>query len=34
MNSVAAGVSGTVVEVIAQNGALVEFGEPLFRVEG
>jgi acetyl-CoA carboxylase biotin carboxyl carrier protein len=33
MNSVPAGVSGTVVEVVAQNGTLVEFGEPLFRVE-
>jgi acetyl-CoA carboxylase biotin carboxyl carrier protein len=33
MNSVAAGVSGTVVEVCAQNGELVEHGDPLFRVE-
>jgi acetyl-CoA carboxylase biotin carboxyl carrier protein len=33
MNSVAAGVSGTVVEIAAENGALVEFGQPLFRVE-
>jgi acetyl-CoA carboxylase biotin carboxyl carrier protein len=32
MNSVAAGVSGTVVEVYAENGALVEYGEPLLRV--
>ncbi len=32
MNSVPAGVSGTVVEVCAQNGELVEYGEPLFRV--
>jgi acetyl-CoA carboxylase biotin carboxyl carrier protein len=32
MNSVAAGVSGTVVEVCAENGALVEYGEPLLRV--
>jgi len=32
MNSVPAGVSGTVAEVIAENGQLVEYGEPLFRV--
>jgi acetyl-CoA carboxylase biotin carboxyl carrier protein len=32
MNSVPAGVSGTVVEVCSQNAALVEYGEPLFRV--
>jgi acetyl-CoA carboxylase biotin carboxyl carrier protein len=32
MNSVAAGVSGTVVEVCAENGELVEDGEPLIRV--
>ncbi|HET6869940.1 MAG TPA: acetyl-CoA carboxylase biotin carboxyl carrier protein [Solirubrobacteraceae bacterium] len=33
MNSVSAGVSGTVTEVIAENAHLVEYGEPLFRVE-
>lgn len=33
MNSVPAGVSGTVVEMLADNGTLVEFGQPLFRVE-
>jgi acetyl-CoA carboxylase biotin carboxyl carrier protein len=33
MNSVPAGVSGTVAEVIAENARLVEYGEPLFRVE-
>ena len=33
MNSVPAGVAGTVVEVLADNAALVEFGQPLFRVE-
>jgi acetyl-CoA carboxylase biotin carboxyl carrier protein len=33
MNSVPAGVSGTIAEVIAENAALVEYGEPLFRVE-
>jgi acetyl-CoA carboxylase biotin carboxyl carrier protein len=32
MNSVAAGVSGTVVEVCAENGELVEYGQPLLRV--
>jgi acetyl-CoA carboxylase biotin carboxyl carrier protein len=33
MNSVSAGVSGTVAEAIAENAKLVEYGEPLFRVE-
>jgi acetyl-CoA carboxylase biotin carboxyl carrier protein len=33
MNSVNAGVSGTVVEVCAGNAELVEYGEPLFRVQ-
>ena len=33
MNSVRAGVAGTVVEVCAENAQLVEEGEPLFRVE-
>jgi biotin carboxyl carrier protein len=32
MNSVPAGVSGTVVEVCSQNAGLVEYGAPLFRV--
>jgi acetyl-CoA carboxylase biotin carboxyl carrier protein len=32
MNSVPAGVSGTVVEVCAENGTLVEYGQPLYRV--
>jgi acetyl-CoA carboxylase biotin carboxyl carrier protein len=32
MNSVSAGVSGTVVEICPQNAELVEYGEPLFRV--
>jgi acetyl-CoA carboxylase biotin carboxyl carrier protein len=32
MNSVTAGVAGRIVEVCADNGQLVEFGEPLFRV--
>jgi acetyl-CoA carboxylase biotin carboxyl carrier protein len=33
MNSVKAGVTGTVVEVCATNAELVEYGEPLFRVD-
>ena len=33
MNSVPAGVSGTVIEVVADNAELVEYGQPLFRVE-
>ncbi len=33
MNSVPAGVSGTVTEVVAENAHLVEYGEPLFRLE-
>jgi acetyl-CoA carboxylase biotin carboxyl carrier protein len=33
MNSIKAGVSGTVVEVCATNAELVEYGEPLFRVD-
>jgi acetyl-CoA carboxylase biotin carboxyl carrier protein len=33
MNSIPAGVSGTIAEVVAQNGELVEYGEALFRVE-
>jgi acetyl-CoA carboxylase biotin carboxyl carrier protein len=32
MNHIPAGVAGTVVEVLADNAALVEFGQPLFRV--
>jgi acetyl-CoA carboxylase biotin carboxyl carrier protein len=33
MNSVPAGVAGTIAEVIAENAVLVEYGEPLFRVD-
>src|SRR3954470_24833143 len=33
MNSVNAGMSGPVVEVCAGNAELVEYGEPLFRVQ-
>jgi acetyl-CoA carboxylase biotin carboxyl carrier protein len=32
MNSVKAGVAGTIVEVCAENAALVEYGQPLFRI--
>jgi acetyl-CoA carboxylase biotin carboxyl carrier protein len=32
MNSVPAGLSGTIAEIVCENGALVEYGEPLFRV--
>jgi acetyl-CoA carboxylase biotin carboxyl carrier protein len=32
MNSVPAGVSGTVAEVVPDNAELVEYGQPLFRV--
>jgi acetyl-CoA carboxylase biotin carboxyl carrier protein len=32
MNSVPAGVAGQVAEIVAENGQLVEFGEPLFRI--
>ena len=33
MNSVPAGVAGTIAEVVAENAELVEYGQPLFRVE-
>ena len=33
MNSVPAGVTGTIVEVCQRNAELVEYGAPLFRVE-
>jgi biotin carboxyl carrier protein len=33
MNSVPAGISGTIVEVCAENAALVQEGEALFRVD-
>jgi acetyl-CoA carboxylase biotin carboxyl carrier protein len=33
MNSVPAGVAGIVAEVCSENGQLVEYGEPLFRVK-
>ncbi len=33
MNSIAAGISGTIVEVLIENAQEVEYGQPLFRVE-
>ena len=33
MNQVTAGVAGTIVECVAQDGALVEFGQLLMRLE-
>jgi acetyl-CoA carboxylase biotin carboxyl carrier protein len=33
MNSIVAGVSGTIVEVCSENAELVEHGQPLFRVD-
>jgi acetyl-CoA carboxylase biotin carboxyl carrier protein len=33
MNSVPAAMAGTVVEVVAENAELVEYGQPLFRVQ-
>ena len=33
MNSISAGVEGTIVEICAENAELVEYGQPLFRVE-
>jgi acetyl-CoA carboxylase biotin carboxyl carrier protein len=33
MNAVPAGIAGTIVEVCAENAAVVEYGAPLFRVE-
>ena len=32
MNSVPAGVSGTIAEIVPSNAELVEYGQPLFRV--
>jgi acetyl-CoA carboxylase biotin carboxyl carrier protein len=32
MNSIPAGVAGTIVEICPENAQLVEYGEPLFRV--
>jgi acetyl-CoA carboxylase biotin carboxyl carrier protein len=33
MNSVPAGVTGMIAEIVPENGQLVEYGEPLFRVK-
>ena len=32
MNEIEAEVRGEIVEILAENGQLVEYGEPLFRV--
>jgi acetyl-CoA carboxylase biotin carboxyl carrier protein len=32
MNAIQAGVSGTIVEICAENGELVEYGRPLYRL--
>jgi biotin carboxyl carrier protein len=32
MNSVPAGVTGVIAEIVPENGQLVEYGDPLFRV--
>lgn len=32
MNSTSAGVSGTIVEILVQDGELVEYDQPLMRV--
>lgn len=32
MNSIPAGITGTIAEVCCENAALVEYGQPLFRV--
>ena len=33
MNSIPAGIAGTVVEVCPENAQMVEYGDPLFRVQ-
>jgi biotin carboxyl carrier protein len=33
MNSVPAGIAGTIVEVCPRNSELVEYGQPLFKVQ-
>ncbi|MBV9838711.1 MAG: acetyl-CoA carboxylase biotin carboxyl carrier protein [Solirubrobacterales bacterium] len=33
MNSVPAGIAGTIVEVCSENAQMVEFGQPLFKVK-
>jgi len=33
MNSVPAGMSGVIAEIVPESGQLVEYGEPLFRVK-
>lgn len=34
MNEIPAGVSGVVREILVKNGQSVEFGQPIFRIEG
>jgi acetyl-CoA carboxylase biotin carboxyl carrier protein len=33
MNEIKAGVPGIIVEVLVENGAPIQFGQPLFRVK-
>jgi acetyl-CoA carboxylase biotin carboxyl carrier protein len=33
MNEIKAGISGTVVEILVENGQPVEFGQPLFKIK-
>jgi acetyl-CoA carboxylase biotin carboxyl carrier protein len=33
MNSIPAGVTGVITEVLAENAELVEYGAPLFKVQ-
>ena len=33
MNEIQAEIAGEIVEVLVENGAAVQFGEPLFRVK-
>jgi acetyl-CoA carboxylase biotin carboxyl carrier protein len=34
INEIKAGVAGNIIEVLVEDGAAVEFGQPLFRVQG
>lgn len=33
MNEIKAGVAGTVVSILVENGQAVEFGQPLFKIK-
>ena len=33
MNEIESEFEGTVVEILAENGQMVEFGQPLFRIK-